>query len=186
MRNKYPNIRNYSQFGFKPEVSQYLEKHFGKVAWHYYQKQFENLLIQDICDKISGAIILDTGGGMPVSLDEDYSKLREKFESLDKDLFYREFSRLDMIGKSVTHDIYHRFDNVVYLKLPDEVLERSDRAQDDGISSKFVESKDYEQVSNMVIDTTGLYVHGRPNENGLNSVVDTIVENINNNEFMGE
>lgn len=177
LREKYPDIKNYSQFGFKFEVSQFLEKNFGKVAWHYYQKQFENLLVQDICDKVSGAIVLDTGGGMPISLDREYDNLRAKFESIDSTLFHREFTHLDMVSKDVTHNIYFKFENVVYLKFAEDIMYRSRRAQGDFIGSKFVESKDYEAVSTITVDTTGLYVSGNPNFAVLDNIVDNIIQN---------
>ena len=117
LRSKYPSIKNYSDFGFNPEASRYLERTFGKEAWHYYQKQFENLLIQDICANVQGAVILDTGGGMPVSLDPEYDGLREKFELINSALFHREFKHLDMISKDVTSKIYSKFEHIVYLKM---------------------------------------------------------------------
>ena len=178
LREKYPNIRNYSQFGFKPAVSQYLEHNFGKVAWHYYQKAFENMLVLELCEKLDGAVILDIGGGMPVSLDNEYSRLRSKFETLDRKLFYKEFNHLDMVGKGVTHAIYERFDNVVYLKSPEHKVDKSERAQDGVITKYFEISGDYETVADITIDTTGLYVGGKYVEEKLDNIVRDIEDKV--------
>ena len=75
LREFLPNVRNYSQMGFKPKVSAYIEKKFGKTAWHFYQKQFETLLLKEIVENIECPVILDLGGGMGISLDENYKKL---------------------------------------------------------------------------------------------------------------
>ena len=176
LRSKYPSIRNYSDFGFNPESSKYLERNFGKIAWHYYQKQFENLLIQDICANIQGAVILDTGGGMPISLDQEYAELRNKFENINSSLFHREFKHIDMISKAITSDIYSKFEHIVYLKMPDSIIDRSDRAQDDYIGKKFIESGDYDKIATDVVDTTGLYVDGKPQHNVLDTITNNIID----------
>lgn len=178
LREKHPNIRNYRQFGFKPEISQYLEHNFGKVAWHYYQKAFENMLMQDICENVSGAVILDVGGGMPVCLDREYDRLRAKFESLDRKLFYREFNHLDWVNKEVTHGIYTGFKNVIHLETPEHKSDRSDRALDNVLNRYFLASMDYEKVARTTIDTTGLFVGGKYVDSKLDSIIDTIEESM--------
>ena len=186
LRARYPNIRNYEQFGFSVSSSQYLEHHFGKIAWHYYNKAFENMLLQDVCANVSGAVIIDTGGGMPICLDEEYAKLRDKFESLNKGLFYREFAHLDMVSKEVTHAPYKEFSNVLYLKTPENRVDKSARANDDILTRYFESSGDYNRVSTMTIDTTGLYTDGKPNMNHLDNITNQIIDSVTTHTLIGE
>ena len=109
-------------------------------------------------------------------LDQEYDELRNKFERIDSTLFHREFKHIDMISKSVTGDIYSKFEHIVYLKMPDSIIDRSDRAQDDYIGKKFIESGDYDRLATDVVDTTGLYVDGKTQYNVLDTITNNIID----------
>lgn len=175
LRQKFPNILNYEDFGFNGEASTFLREHFGEVAWHFYQKQFEQLLLESVCENVNGAIILDLGGGMPISLDEDYRQLAEKFLSINPDLFKREFKHLDKIGFNNVQQILNKFDNVFYLQMPINFSEHGTRAGNDALNKRFIESNQYQTASKNV---TTINVEGMFNDNSkLNNVMGKIISN---------
>lgn len=181
LREKYPTIKNYDDFGFKMNVAEYLRHNFGIVAWHYYVKAFENMLIEDICQKVNGTIILDTGAGFAVSLDDHYERLKQKFESLDKKLFYKEFNHLEYVGKDVTYNLFKPFKHVYYITIPEDKMLRSEKAQEDSFNKYTLHSGDYERVSTSTIDATGLFSTNPYNDSALHGVVESIEHNYFNN-----
>ena len=108
--------------GFKQKVSTYIEKKFGKTAWHFYQKQFETLLLKEIVENIECPVILDLGGGMGISLDENYKKLEQLGRKIDNELFEKEFPHLDMIGFDKIKSLLLNFENIVNLQIPESPI----------------------------------------------------------------
>ena len=70
MRTLLPNVPNYEEMGFDGRVSNYA-RDLGLVEWHFYQKQFENQLLKSIVANMQTPAIIDMGGGMAISLDEE-------------------------------------------------------------------------------------------------------------------
>ena len=171
LREKYPNIKNYKDFGFKRDVSEYLKHNFGDTAWHFYQKAFENFLMQEICENVSGAVILDTGGGMPISFDEGYKTLQNKFISLDKKLFFKEFNHLDHIGKHITDAIFGNFENIIYLQMPEHKSQRSTKANENSFNKIALHSGDYDRLCTHKIHTDNLFSGNNHSDVRLNQIV---------------
>ena len=182
LREKYPTIKSYDDFGFKMNVAEYLRHNFGIVAWHFYVKPFENMLIKDICEKVNGSIILDTGAGFAVSLDDNYSRLKTKFESLDKKLFNKEFNHLEYVNKDVTYNLFKPFKHVYYITMPEDKALRSEKAQGDELNKYALSSGDYEKVSTHTVDTTGLFSTKPYNDGALHQIIENIEDNYFNNQ----
>ncbi len=161
LREFLPNVRNYSQMGFKPKVSAYIEKKFGKTAWHFYQKQFETLLLKEIVENIECPVILDLGGGMGISLDENYKKLEQLGRKIDNELFEKEFPHLDMIGFDKIKSLLSNFENIVNLQIPESPIYMQ-KAKEDKLNRKFIDSHQYEETATFSIrveknfDKTGI------------------------------
>ena len=172
LREKYPNIRSYDDFGFNMYAAEYLRKNFGIVAWHYYVKPFENMLIKEVCEKVNGAIILDTGGGFAVSMDSRYLELKSKFESIDKELFYKEFKHLEYVGKDVTYNLFKPFKHIYHITVSQNGI--SDKAKENDLNNYLLQSGDYEKICTDTIDTSGLFSNKPFSEDRLLNITNKI------------
>lgn len=181
-REKMPDLPNYHNYGYNGDVSNYLRKNFGMVAWHYYQKQFEQLLLEDICKHYNGPAILDMGGGMAISLDQDYLQLHNKFKVLAPTLYAKYFTRLDKIGFDRIQNVMQNFNNVIYLKLPEDYSNHGTRAMHDKLNPLFISSHQFDELATKIIDVSNLFNNNQINMNELNK----ITTHIQTSPYMGE
>jgi len=180
LRELMPNLPNYDDFGYSGDVSEFLRSKFGDVAWHYYQKQYEQLLLEGVCEHFNGPAILDLGGGLPISLDSEYDKLRETFLELSPELYYKHFNHLDKIGFDKVKSVIDRFDNVTYLKLPQDYSRHGTRASKDKLNQLFIASGNFETLATNIVPVDNLFVQDENNNpklniEGLESIVDNVI-----------
>ena len=174
MRNLLPNVPNYEELGFKRDVSNYLLDNYGSIAWHFYQKQFENALLKSVVEQLQEPVILDLGGGMAISLEKDYEILDKKFRELNPKLYNENFN-LHMIGFKHIKKALKPFKNVIYLSLPDNYLELKSRARKDNLNEIFISTGQYNELASKIVDTTGLLGKTSFDEDILNKILDTIL-----------
>lgn len=177
LRKMFPNVPNYEQMGFKGEVSRLLDDNFGKVAWHFYQKQFENRLLKAVMEQATEPFIFDLGGGMAVSLDRDYVNLAKKFKELNAEEFEKNFN-LSEIGFSHIQNILGQFSHVISLELPKDYAYRDTRSAKDELNPVFMSTGQYDElatderhkinVGNLVL------IRGGINKDRLTEIVETI------------
>lgn len=172
MRELLPNVLNYEEMGFNGHVSNYLEQNFGVVAWHFYQKQFENMLLVSIIKNLKEPCIIDMGGGMSVCLSEEYKKLDKKFRKLDKQLYLNNFD-LNTISFSIIKKCLKPFKNVIELQLPNN-YENMTKAYNDKLNRYFIESGQYSKVAKKSIKITNLINGHDYNKDTLNNIIDNI------------
>lgn len=162
LRALLPNVRNYQQMKFNGYISQYVNIHYGPIAWHCYHKQFENAMLQDIIDTLDTPVILDLGGGVGISLDKDYQKLRERITPEDERKLERHFSRIDTIGFDKTKALLSYFANVVCLQLPKD-FSNFNKASQDRLNKVFISTHQYEETATQSISVKDLFdKNGQP------------------------
>lgn len=176
MRELLPDVLNYEEMGFNDEVSSFLEKKFGIIAWHFYQKQFENQLLISLIENLKCPCIIDMGGGMSVCLTSKYKKLGEKFEKINKEIYLNNF-KLDKINFSIIKNALKPFKNIIELQLPDD-YENMDKAYNDPLNNLFIESKQYGEIATHCIKTNNLIDGDTYNQDVLNNIIDDITKKI--------
>ena len=173
MRKLLPNVSSYEDMGFRGHISHYMEDNFGKVGWHFYQKQFENQLLSEIIEQLSTPAIIDMGGGMAISLDDEYSKIAEGLQEKDS-VVLRKYIDMDKVGFSHIADSLSHCPNVVELRLPDNYRETMARASRDELNEKFISSGQFGQVSTRHIATDGLITGVSYDEVRLNDILEQV------------
>ena len=154
-REKMPNLPNYEDMGFNGDVSNYCRDHFGLVAWHFYQKQFEIKLLKAITEQIKEPCVIDLGGGMPICLDDQYKTLSVMFMMKNKELFKKYFDMKNVSFKTIKKTLAP-FKNVVELQLPANYKAIMEKAGRDGLNDVFIESGQYHKVAKRSISTASL------------------------------
>lgn len=185
LRELLPNVSNYSDYGWNRDVSKYVMDRFGMVAWHFYQKQFENQLLQELISKLDRPCIIDMGGGMSISLDKDYHKLAEQFKEINEDLF-RQYFDLSKIGFSQIKTMLKPFSNIVELKLPYDYKKTMLKAKNDKLNPKFISSGQNRKLATSVVSVKGILQDGRPNDQVVNKIVKDIINKKNENMYIGK
>ena len=173
MRKILPNLPNYKQMGFKKDVSKFLNDNFGAVAWHYYQKQFENRLLKTAIEQIDRPVIFDLGGGMAISLDKDYKILDKELRGSNEKLYLQNFNS-DEIGFEHIKNLLEPFKNVVFLNPPKDYKTTMNRAGRDKLNETFLKTRQYDEVATLKEDTTGLIKGSSYNEKRLNEILDDV------------
>ena len=184
MRKLLPNLPNYEELGFNGEVSNFIRDKFGIVGWHFYQKQFENQMLQALTQQLDFACIVDMGGGMSISLDEEYSKLDKQFRQLDEDLYLKHFD-LTKVGFAFIQESLSPFKNIVELQLPKD-YSMFERESKDELNATFISSGQNHQLATMTVNVGDIIKDNHINWDGVAYICDKIETktNFNNSEFL--
>ena len=166
----------YSKHGFRKELSQEIEKKYGPIGWHFYQKQFELELLRYITSKLKQPVILDFGAGMTISLDKDYQKISQIMAREDKNLYAACFKIFSF--KDIKREV-GKFQNVVYLQLPRDYKAKMDKASKDKLNDIFLSTKQYEELSKKTINVDGLINGSEKNKEKAKSIVGEIIKEKN-------
>lgn len=172
MRNLLPNLPNYEDMGFNGEVSTYARS-LGELAWSFYQKQFENQMLAGIMEQLSTPAILDMGGGMAISLDDDFAVLAEQLYEKSPQLFEK-YIDMNWIGFDHVKREISKCPNVVNLVLPTNYASMDKANGNQNINNRFIASGQYEQLATMNIPVEGLVAGNSVNRDRLGQIVNTI------------
>ena len=154
MRTLLPNLPNYDDLGCDTETSNFLRKKFGLLACHYYEKQFENQLLQALSQQIDFACIVDMGGCMSISLDEEYAKLDKQFREIDEQLYLKHFD-LTKYSFPLVEKAIRPFQNIVELQLPEDYKTTMQRAGDSIMNDYIIKSGQNHQLATRTIQVLG-------------------------------
>lgn len=154
MRKLLPKVPNYDDFGFNGDVANFANK-MGDVAWHFYQKQFENQMLTCIVDQLDTPAIVDMGGGMAVSLDDEYAKIAGEISKQYPEQ-YKQHMNLKYVGFNIIQRELAKCPNVVNLVLPKDYNAMNKANGNKNLNDKFVASGQYEKLANINIPVDGL------------------------------
>lgn len=180
-RSLLPYVRNYSQMGFSGKISKFCNDNYGQIAWHFYHKQFENILLQEIIENITTPVILDLGGGVGISLDRDYQKLK-KDVSIEHQQEFSSHFRLDQIGFDKTKILLSNFSNIVYLKLPTDFSNMT-KAYENKLNNIFISTHQYEETASQIINVETMIEKDSPNWSVVRENTNAIISNCINIDF---
>lgn len=193
MRKLLPNLPNYEELGYNPEVFKIKgleqlglkEKGLDKVAWHFYEKQFENQLLQALTEQLDFACVIDMGGGMSISLDDEYKKVAEIFEKANPELYHKHFD-LSKIGFDHIQTALSPFKNVVELQLPDNYKQTMHKASGNSqLNDLFMASGQNSQLATSTIQVNGLISNNSVNHDRLTSLCESIENTSEQNRTIG-
>ena len=153
-----------------------MEKKYGPVGWHCYQKQFEMELLKCLTSNLNQPVILDLGAGMAISLERDYKKIKKETFLKDKRLYEKCFSKKCSCEFKEIKKILNKFENVVYLQLPKDYKLKMDKAAKDKLNDIFLSTNQYEQLSKTTINVDGLICGNEKNNEVAKRIVDQIVK----------
>lgn len=172
MRTLLPNVPNYEEMGFDGRVSNYA-RDLGLVEWHFYQKQFENQLLKAIVENLQTPAIIDMGGGMAISLDEEYEDIAYDLQDFNPVMF-KKYVDMNQIGFNHIKETLAPFKNVVELVLPEEYKESMEKASLDKLNDKFISSGQYAMLATKHVSVEGLISEVDYNAERANQIVDEI------------
>lgn len=181
MRKILPNVRNFKDMGFIGKLSDYVRENFGPVAWHFYRKQFENQLLKDIITQLDTPAIIDMGGGMAISLDEEYAKISSNLKQHNPELYeeFNQYINMQNVGFDIIQEQLSKCPNVVELILPENFKTTMSKAGgNEALNNKFIQSGQYSQVANIHIPVDGLIKDNSYNPKILNKMVNQIETNL--------
>lgn len=182
MRLLMPNVRNFDEMGFNGHVSDYVRQNFGETAWHFYRKQFEIKLLEDIFNNMKEPFILDMGGGLPICLDEENKKLDEKFRSLNAEIYFKNFD-LESIGFDKIQTLLKPFKNVIELELPQDYKQLNTRACTYDFNDVMIKSNQYKTLATKSINVGMLVKDNKVNDRALDSIVKVINKHVQSEEL---
>lgn len=155
IREDFPKIRNFSDFGFDSGISKKFGFYFGVFGKYVYKKQFDNMLLEEVVKRIEEPCIIDMGGTMGVSLDEKAKSMLEILSKEDAKLV-NENINYEYMGFDKIKNILGKFSNVIELKLPEDYKVKNDKASRGELNEVFIESGQYSSTATMSISTDGL------------------------------
>ncbi len=161
MRKLLPNLPNYEEMGYDPRIAQMAHDKLGPIGWHFYQKQFENQLLKALTEQINFDCIVDMGGGMSVSLDDEYSKLIPIICDQIGEEQYNKYLNPEMVGLEHIKQALAPYDNIVELQLPDDYKVNYKRAGEDKLNEAVIASGQYVDVAKHHIKVGGLLVNNQ-------------------------
>lgn len=146
----------YLRRGYSPIIAKQVDKMYGALGWHYYQKYYETELLKNLLSQLKKPVILDLGAGMTVCLENEYREIKDDLQKKDTNFFKLAFPNGDKINLWNIQKLLKDFRNVVYLKLPDDYKDKMVKAADDPLNKHFLASRQYEFTKHFTINVDGL------------------------------
>ena len=176
LREQFPNVPNFKDLGYSPKLERYLHRHFGSTAVSLYRKQFEIALLQSACENARGPVIFDMGAGFAECNDEMYLFYLKRHPILATFLKMH-CPRIKDMGFDQMKSIFKQFQNVVYLKLPDDNSKWSARASRNfrGFGTW---DKQFTELATTIVSTEGLYENGKPTNEFNQEFMETLLTQI--------
>ncbi len=185
LRTLLPNLCNLEDLGFNGQVAGFIDKNYGKVASHFYIKQFENKFLKELLNQLPQPCVIDMGGGLAVSLDDEYKQVIDSFisqvEKYDKTTkqnmkkMFKDNFNFDLLGFDKIEECLKPFKNVVSLQLPQNYKENNAKAND-VLNEYFIKSNQYDRLGKINIVVEGLVVNNTLNHKVKEDIVKTIQE----------
>ena len=172
LRKLLPNLPNYIDLGFRPEVQRNMESH-GHIGWFFYHKQFETMLLEQLLEQLPCAAIIDLGGGVPISLDRDFAKLGAELENRNPTAFARDFN-MKKIGFKKLQRIFKPFRNIVFLQLPENEPVFKEAREDEN-NRKMLSTGQYQKTATKTIVVENIKDNGKTNQKKLDNMVKKII-----------
>ncbi len=186
IRTLMPDLPCYEDLGWSQTLSEWLEKNAAnhginpKIAWHFYEKYYENKLMEETIRQLPCPCVVDTGGGVPVVLEKDYEIIYKKALELGrtkteiKSAFPRTPAELAEDSREIFEGLPET--SVVYLQLPKNYKEHFTRAAEDVLNSSFIGTGQYEEKAGITIDASPLFTNKQFNPEAKGEIASTIIE----------
>ena len=129
MRKLFPRLPNYEMLGFNGKISNYVRANFGVSGWFFYQKQFENQLLQAVVTQLDRPCVIDMGGGMasaPQGIIAGFDKL---FRLVNEEVYTKNVD-ISKFSFSIIEEALSPFKNVIGLKLPKDYKKTMKKASE--------------------------------------------------------
>ena len=172
LRTLLPNVPNYYEMGYRPEIAELISQNYGNIAWHCYNKEYEIKLMQAIVENLNEPLIIDTGGGVPNVLQNDREVALK--DNNGKVYFSMGKNKTALIFDDIKKT-FSNFGNVVYLKMPQRI--ESEKAKD-SLNESFIQSGQYEKLATQTISTENLIKNDKLNPERLKNIVCEIKGNV--------
>ncbi|MBQ8425871.1 MAG: ATP-binding protein [Clostridia bacterium] len=181
IRTKFPNVRNFAELGYTIENEQKLNAAFGKAAVDLYNKQFENMLFEDLCKAFEAevqeqesayAVILDTTSTLPVDFSKQVPNLKEQIKEKFPDTYTDFIKDEKYLDNQITNAAIKKFKNVWHTKLPtDERFLNEDAKKKAAFNKKLESFGEYETLATTTIDTKNFMLSGKYSDSEIQSQI---------------
>ncbi|MBR4270534.1 MAG: hypothetical protein IKQ31_02540 [Clostridia bacterium] len=183
-RKYFPNVQNYYQMGYDvssrilnyPKVKERIPPIVRSLLQDMYIKQYDKKLLEQVVEQIDTPCIIDTGGGMPITLEKEYEKclsilyqpqnmeIIKNLTHQDPDMVIKTYFDREQVRGAPIQNIMRNFKNIVYLKMPEknEIIRESRLDLGYMLSNMFVSSGQYDEIATKIIETKDLYIKNRP------------------------
>ena len=161
---------NYEDMGYDERVANNLLQNFGEIAWHFYQKKFEFLLLKNVINALPSPCILDLGGGMSISLENDYKKLYTIIKSIDRNFAQKHLSPHPVKFREIK-ELLKPFKSIIYLKLPFDYKDQNSKSSKTSLNAPFISSGQYNEICTHTINTNNLFENDEISNQVLSEIV---------------
>ncbi len=173
-RELFPKLPNYEIMGFNGDISNYIRVNFGVGGWFFYQKQFENQLLQALVEQIETPCIIDMGGGMAVSPQGMMRGFDKLFREVNEEVYLKNMNT-SMLSFSIIEDSLKPFKNVIGLKLPQDYKKNMKKASDNrDFNDLLIPSGQYDLLSKKNISVDGLIEGEKINKEKMSEIIESI------------
>ncbi len=157
IRKALPKLPNYEELGYNEKISREIQDRAGElglnrsVAWHYYQKRFENELLGSLVEQLEVPAIIDLGGGVPICLTKDYQIIYKKAVEMGFDI--EEYMPKPEVLEKQTNEVFGAFpkENIFYLELPRDYKKTMEKAGHEPLNDTFIGTGQYQERAGEII-----------------------------------
>ena len=166
IRKALPKLPNYEELGYNEKISREIQDRAGElglnrnVAWHYYQKRFENELLGALVEQLEVPAIIDLGGGVPICLTKDYQIIYDAAKKHGIDI--EKYMPKPEVLEAQTEQVFAKFpkQNTFYLELPKDYKKTMEKAGGEPLNDAFIGTGQYEKRAGEKIQV-GEMIHGK-------------------------
>ncbi len=157
IRQALPKLPNYEEMGYNENVSravQDIARQNGlnpHIAWHYYQKQFENDMLEALIKQLQQPAIIDLGGGVPICPTKDYQIIYDAAKK--QGLNIEKYMPKPEVLEKQTNEVFSAFpkENIFYLELPKDYKKTMEKAGNEPLNDVFISTGQYQERAGEII-----------------------------------
>ena len=180
LRQKYKKKKNYADFGYSQEVEKDLVNSYGTGARDFYNKQFENMLLEEMKQKIEGKVIFEISAGVPINFDEDFNAIKNQMLEREPEKFEKYFPNSNYIGSEQTEKLFSDLKNKLYLQLPKNEKNYGNASiREKGTNTRLINTKQYEKLSTVKVSTDNFFEQKKINKSEIDKSAELIYSQIN-------
>ncbi len=186
LRKMAPGVKNLTELGFDAKVYDKIQEKHGAEAARLYKKQFQVMLLKEVCEQFNGACILQLPDSLVITNDAQNQEIISKVKAgEDAEFVSKNFPHIESATFAKIKETLAEFANVTYMKLPAEIEQWNETANRGDKQAKVaaMQSGQFEQLATRTIETSSILNGNEFDAEAIDKKIETVLGVSNKPKF---